>query len=302
MFRLRHVALLSQLFLAMTLFVFCSGTALAAPTNTNPSARPQLSLPTPIGERWKIIQGYACGTHNKWDRYSLDMVAAEVRTRGAPVRAAADGVVFAWTSKSGTLILSHGNGFYTMYTHMASVVTTKRGAFLARGTQIGTVGDRGAPGTPHLHFTAFTADGAWARNRQSVPLRFSEGYDLPEVGGCSQHQGTAMIAADPSVATVQTDHEPPQLVPLHDPLSLHAGLPTPIEWPAAVDSDSGVTGYRIYIGQDSQGSSEWFIPDPQLEIPALGVGHYLLRVQPLDAAGNAGSWITMAELVVVVAA
>src|SRR5689334_8197385 len=53
-------------------------------------AAPQLWLPTPPGETWKVLQGYGCGSHNGWDRYSLDIVNADGRTRGAPVRAAAD--------------------------------------------------------------------------------------------------------------------------------------------------------------------------------------------------------------------
>ena len=39
-------------------------------------AAPSLILPTVPGEEWKIIQGYACGTHNAWDRYSLDIASA----------------------------------------------------------------------------------------------------------------------------------------------------------------------------------------------------------------------------------
>jgi len=133
---------------------------LAAPSATAYAA-PELWLPTPPGETWKIIQGYGCGTHNSWDRYSLDLVSATGDTFRAPVRAAADGRIWSWTGKSGTLILEHGDGFYTMYTHMASAATTVRNHFVARGTVIGTVGDRGAPGTPHLHFVV-------ARGRPSV--------------------------------------------------------------------------------------------------------------------------------------
>src|SRR5262249_13327521 len=132
--------------------------------------------------------------HNGWDRYSLDLVNADGRTRGAPVRAAADGRIWSWTGKSGTLILDHGGGFYTMYSHMDSVVTTERDLFVARGTVIGAVGARAAHGTPHLHFTAFTGDGPAASHRRSVPLAFGEGYDLPEIGGCSQHGGQTLIA------------------------------------------------------------------------------------------------------------
>src|SRR5262249_30805503 len=149
---------------------------------------------TPPGETWKVIQGYGCGTHNGWDRYSLDMANSNGRTYGAPVRAAADGRIWSWTSKSGTLILDHGAGFYTMYTHMSSVVTTAGDYSVARGTVIGAVGDRGAPGTPHLHFTAFTGHGIAASDRKSVPLSFAEGYDLPELGGCNQHGGQKLTA------------------------------------------------------------------------------------------------------------
>jgi murein DD-endopeptidase MepM/ murein hydrolase activator NlpD len=157
-------------------------------------AAPQLWLPTPSGETWKIIQGYGCGSHNGWDRYSLDIVNSDGRTFGAPVRAAADGTIWNWTAKSGTLILDHGGGFYTMYTHLSSVVTTAKDKFVAHGTVIGAVGDRAAHGLAHLHFTAFTGRGIAANGRKSVALRFADGYDLPETGGCNQHGGTQLKA------------------------------------------------------------------------------------------------------------
>jgi murein DD-endopeptidase MepM/ murein hydrolase activator NlpD len=146
-----------------------------------------------------VIQGYGCGTHNDWDFYSLDLAATHGASRGAPVYAAADGKVVAWVEPSGTLILDHGGGFYTMYTHMASAISTLRGQAIARGTQIGVVGDRGAPGTPHLHFTGYTADEPWGRGaRKSLPLRFVEGYNLPEVGGCNQYVGKQLVSGNPT--------------------------------------------------------------------------------------------------------
>jgi hypothetical protein len=348
-------------------------------------AAAQIWLPTPAGEAWKVLQGYGCGSHNGWDRYSLDLVSADGRTRGAPVRAAADGRIWSWTSKSGTLILEHGGGFYTMYSHMASVVTTQRDLFVARGTVIGTVGDRAAHGTPHLHFTAFTGDGPAAAHRRAVPLAFGEGYDLPEIGGCSQHGGETLVAggqaasainagvrfnseaepnrwynADKQVAfnmpfgtrgfsqawdrepggdapefasgdagflqiaqageglhTVKVrfwdgsgqtvvatygpigyDVTPPQPVAIQAPISLASGAPAPIQWSAAEDNGSGVAGYRVYIGTDPNGQSDWFTPAPQIEAPALAAGQYLLRMQPLDYAGNAGAWATVGQVVV----
>jgi Peptidase family M23 len=339
-------------------------------------AAPQLWLPTPPGETWKIIQGYGCGSHNGWDRYSLDLVNSAGRTRGAPVRAAADGTIWSWTRKSGTLILDHGGGFYTMYTHMDSAVTTQRDKFIARGTTIGTVGDRGAAGTPHLHFTAFTGHGIAASGRQSVPLSFAEGYDLPDVGGCNQHGGATLTAGgqgagvafsggepgrwyaddlrvdfsaaasgfsqawdhdpggnapqfkdagagyvqlawageglhtlfvrawdargQPTLATygpIGLDVTPPQLPAQAARTEVAPGKPVTLSWGAASDNGSGVAGYRVYVGADAKGVSEWFSATPQVESPPLAPGRYLLRVQPLDYAGNAGAWATIGEIV-----
>jgi hypothetical protein len=340
-------------------------------------AAPQLWLPTPPGETWKVIQGYGCGSHGGWDRYSLDIVNTDGRTRGAPVRAAADGTIWNWTGKSGTLILDHGGGFYTMYTHMSSAVTTAHDKFVARGTIIGTVGDRAAHGLAHLHFTAFTGRGIAAGGRKSVPLRFAEGYDLPDVGGCNQHGGVTLTASgkreapglsfsggeagrwynselridfngagrgfsqawdrDPggdapqfnnadsgfvelewageglhtlyvrawdekgnqTVATygpIGRDTTPPAAPAKIAPVEVGAHSPPRLQWPAPPDGGSGVAGYHVYIGADANGTSEWFTDKPQVESPPLAAGKYLLRIQPIDYAGNAGEWTTIGEV------
>ena len=344
-------------------------------------AAPRLWLPTPPGRPWKVIQGYGCGTHNGWDRYSLDLVAVEGPSLGAPVRAAADGRIWAWTSRSGTLILSHGDGFYTMYTHMNTVVTTERDRFIPRGTVIGSVGDRAANGIAHLHFTAFIGQGLSASPRRSVPLSFAEGYDLPEIGGCSQHRGETLVAngqaaggapavqfsgaveqghwynADARIEFDATntigfsqawDNDPAGDMPmfaladagyvqlawagegLHTlnvrlwgadgqqklatygpfgyditapqgpapiaPVETKAGASVALSWGAASDTGSGVAGYRVYIGGDAAGSSDWFTPTTQIQTPALAAGDYVLRVQALDNAGNAGPWTTIGHI------
>ncbi len=120
----------------------------------------------------------AARTPTECDFYSLDLAAAEGLSLGAPVYAAAPGAVLAWVPASGTLILDHGDDLYTMYTHMGSTPYTqplvRRYCAVHR---VGNVGDRGAPGNTHLHFTAFTGNGPGGRSeRQSVPLRFAEGY------------------------------------------------------------------------------------------------------------------------------
>lgn len=170
-----------------------------APTAASAEAAPpELSLPTPPGEAWAIIQGYGCGTHDTpEDRYAIDLVAADGRTLGAPVRAAAPGVIRAWVEPSGTLILDHGAGFLTQYTHMEPLLTAE-GTLVPRGAEVGFVGERGAPGNPHLHFALLVqpqGDPTAARaERRSLPLRFREGVELTEAEGCSQNAGALLTA------------------------------------------------------------------------------------------------------------
>jgi hypothetical protein len=270
-----------------------------------------------------------------------------------------------------------------MYTHMSNAVSTAVGRHFARGEVLGGVGDRGAPGTPHLHFTAFTAEGAWASNRRSIPLSFAEGVNLPDVGGCSQHQGEQLTAAGPladaaglafrsngepnrwynqdlaiefggtaaaqgysaaweadpggdapRVAEARSgqaklseageglhrlyvrawdaqgnqttavygpiglDVTPPEARPMAQPATVAAGQPSAIEWPAALDNGSGVAGYRVYVGGDPNGASEWYVTTPHADLPALEPGDYVVRVQPIDYAGNSAGWATIGALAV----
>lgn len=345
------------------------------------AAAPALVLPTPPGEPWRIIQGYACGTHNGWDRYSLDLAQVNGPTYNAPIRAAASGTLWHWEARSGTIILSHGNNFFTMYTHLSRPVTTAHGYVFAAGDVLGYAGDRGSPGIPHLHFTAYTAGANGWSGRQSVPLKFAEGYDLPEIGGCNQHGGkvlTAMSLQDPAVTFTSaalpagwynTDHQidfsvawgggglsqawdaeppadtpmfpgaydgyarladmgegwhtlyvrawgpdgrqtlasygpvgydisPPVLAAMPQTLALARNQAITLVWPAASDPLSGVAGYRLYLGPDPAGESEWFVTEPSVAVPALALGTYWLRVKPLDNAGNVGSWQTVMTIVV----
>jgi hypothetical protein len=106
-------------------------------------------------------------------------------------------------------------------------------------------------------------------------------------------------SGQPAVATygpIGYDVTPPQPVPAHTPIRLEASAPAPIQWGAAGDNGSGVAGYRVYIGSDPSGESDWFTPAPQVEAPTLAAGQYLLRIQPLDYAGNAGAWATVGQI------
>lgn len=83
--------------------------------------------------------------------FGIDYAAKQ----GTPVHAAAQGyVVFAgWTYDDGNvLILSHGNGYITVYKHNSSLLKST-GSLVRRGELISLVGSTGRTSKgPHLHF------------------------------------------------------------------------------------------------------------------------------------------------------
>ena len=53
----------------------------------------------------------------------------------------------------GEVKVDHGNGYYTVYMHLAAVLADLHaGDPVVRGEEIGTAGETGAAGAPHLHF------------------------------------------------------------------------------------------------------------------------------------------------------
>jgi murein DD-endopeptidase MepM/ murein hydrolase activator NlpD len=257
------------------------------PNTTLAADPPALSLPIPPGETWKIIQGYNCGTHNSYDKNAIDLVNANGRTRGAPVLASADGTYWWWGERGGSVILAHGNGWYTMYSHLESRVPFKKGDFVARGTVIGTAGAAGTSySNPHLHFEMFHGEGLSAKNRYTVPLSFIEGYSLPNSGKCNEHMGVRLTASGKAATAAPTT---PTLV---DP---GEGRHQIVRWTAA-ESPAGIKGYHVYVGSDAQGTGEWFVSEPQVALPDLAPGRTYVRVRALDNAGNASAWATLLEL------
>ncbi|MFQ5765707.1 MAG: M23 family metallopeptidase [Rhodospirillales bacterium] len=94
----------------------------------------------------RILNGKPRQPHNGVD------VAAP---RGAPVVAAADGVValthpeMFFTGK--TVMIDHGHGLTSVYVHMDEILVTP-GQRVTKGTPIGTVGMTGRVSGPHLHW------------------------------------------------------------------------------------------------------------------------------------------------------
>jgi murein DD-endopeptidase MepM/ murein hydrolase activator NlpD len=95
---------------------------------------------------------------------ALDLAAPT----GTPIKAAMDGrvVTLGFNSVYGKyIIMSHGNGFQTLYAHM-NATSVGQGAYVQQGAKIGEVGSTGYSTGPHLHFGIF-------KNGKAVnPLEF----------------------------------------------------------------------------------------------------------------------------------
>ena len=91
------------------------------------------------------------GYNPKEKHFAVDIVT----TKGAPVKATADGtVIFAeWTAATGyVIILKHKNNLISVYKHNASL-SKEQGELVKEGEIIATVGNTGEFSTgPHLHF------------------------------------------------------------------------------------------------------------------------------------------------------
>ncbi|MCX7861229.1 MAG: fibronectin type III domain-containing protein, partial [Chloroflexus sp.] len=101
-----------------------------------------------------------------------------------------------------------------------------------------------------------------------------------------------------SYGPVGYDISPPVLVATPQTLTIARDQAMTLVWPAASDPLSGVAGYRLYLGPDPSGESEWFVTEPSVAVPPLAPGTYLLRVKPIDNAGNVGAWQTVMTIVV----
>lgn len=95
-------------------------------------------LTSPYGRRWGRLHA------------GIDLAAG----MGAPVRAAAEGVVLAAGSESGygrVVRIAHADGTVTVYAHMSAALA-KRGQRVEAGDLVGREGNTGRSTGPHLHF------------------------------------------------------------------------------------------------------------------------------------------------------
>src|SRR5437867_7804577 len=81
----------------------------------------------------------------------LDIAAPEGTPIAAPAAGTASGIGDYFVNRL-TLVLDHGQGLVTMYNHLSRIDVAK-GAHVARGERIGTVGQTGRATAPHLHWS-----------------------------------------------------------------------------------------------------------------------------------------------------
>ncbi len=98
-------------------------------------------LPQPVAGT--LAQGFGEHLHPKFHTKTMQSGLLVTAQLGAPVQAVAEGrVVFAdfYQSYGPMVILDHGGGWYTLYTHLQGLAVAK-GQILKRGEAVGAVGD-----------------------------------------------------------------------------------------------------------------------------------------------------------------
>lgn len=263
----------------MTLLFTMAGLAPGAAAAASAARPPQLWLPTPVGETWQILQGFYCGSHVGRQSRSLDFVNLSGPTSGAPARAAADGTTFVWEGRTGTLILSHGNGYYTLYSHLRTVITTRPGLAVRQGDQIGTVGAVNTD-IPHLHFNFFYAPDSGAYNRTLLELDFADGYSFRDTSGCNQHRGATVVAR----AAVDTTPPGVSFTSSAQPGQWHCADQR-IEFQVA--DDRRVQGFSQAFNRDPGGVQPDFLSTiGYFQLAWAGEGMHTFYVRAWDASGQ----------------
>lgn len=109
-------------------------------------------LPWPVAG--KIVRKYGSYKHPVLKTITENIGVDIKAQRGSPVRCIADGKVTAitWQRGRGNLIIvNHGEGFYTVYTHVDGIVVNLQENIQA-GTKLGVVGEAGLDQDPLIHF------------------------------------------------------------------------------------------------------------------------------------------------------
>lgn len=102
----------------------------------------------------QVVSRYGKVRHPKFQTVTFNNGITIESALGSPVKSVFDGkvVYVGWLKGYGqVLILDHDGGFYTLYAHLGKV-TRDKGEEIARGGELGLVGDSGPEGRPGLYF------------------------------------------------------------------------------------------------------------------------------------------------------
>ena len=119
----------------------------AAPAFADPGA-----MNTPASGEVTGIVGNHCGLDDEHDGIDI------ARGTGGPIYAAADGTITTSVNSSATtgygtqIIITHANGYTTLYGHMVDGSILPGGTVVTKGQQIGQMGNTGNSTGVHLHF------------------------------------------------------------------------------------------------------------------------------------------------------
>jgi murein DD-endopeptidase MepM/ murein hydrolase activator NlpD len=121
--------------------------------------------------RWPVSGGgNYISQYYRYGHYGLDIAA----DYGSSVRSAAGGtVIFAgWKGNGGgyQVWIAHGSGIYSTYNHM-SAISVGSGQQVAKGQQVGRIGQSGRATGPHLHFEVWRG-GIWSGGSRVNPLAY----------------------------------------------------------------------------------------------------------------------------------
>ena len=112
----------------------------------------------PTNSGWTITSGFAYRINPiNGQRELHDALDIAGTGYGSPIYAANNGTVVkaAYHYVNGNyFIINHNNGYYSYYGHMSKMLV-QEGQTVARGEQIGKIGDTGWATGPHVHFAIF---------------------------------------------------------------------------------------------------------------------------------------------------
>jgi murein DD-endopeptidase MepM/ murein hydrolase activator NlpD len=120
--------------------------------------------------RWPVAGGYISQYFSSY-HHAIDIAAPY----GTSVMAAAGGKVTwaGWRNNCGgyQIWVDHGNGMSTGYYHLSAILVGA-GSYVARGQQIGRIGESGCATGPHLHFEVWVGGPMYNGGTQVNPLLY----------------------------------------------------------------------------------------------------------------------------------